>query len=189
MFRLDLRYTGILELGGVTAPDELLGQIRSVRRQEHRKCKGDGFTVESSSDIDIFDQLHLKTFERQGIERSELEGRLIRSITGATLESGMGELLFCRAPDREVASATLFLYDDRYGYYLFAANDPEYRKTGCGSFIMVENILRCFERRLIGVDFVGINSPQRGDFKTSFNARPVPYFITSWSKPDKPIMP
>jgi hypothetical protein len=33
------------------------------------------------------------------------------------------------------------------------------------------------------VDFGGINSPNRGDFKISFNAKPVPYFITSWDRP------
>lgn len=181
--QLELRYTGILELKNITTPDELLSQIRTVRRQEYRKCKADGFIVERSTDIDVLDDLHHRTFVRQGMERNELEGRLLRSITAVALETGMGELLLCKTPSGDVASATLFLYDDRYGYYLFAANDPTYRKTGCGSFLMVENILRCMEKGLLGVDFVGINSPHRGDFKTSFNARPVPYHILTWQRP------
>jgi len=32
------------------------------------------------------------------------------------------------------------------------------------------------------VDLVGISSPNHGDFKTSFNAEPVPYFILMWEK-------
>jgi len=32
------------------------------------------------------------------------------------------------------------------------------------------------------VDFVGINSPNRGDFKTSFDAVPARYFLVTWQK-------
>ena len=29
---------------------------------------------------------------------------------------------------------------------------------------------------------VGINSPNRGDFKTSFNAMPIPFYEVEWIK-------
>ena len=41
---------------------------------------------------------------------------------------------------------------------------------------MFEQIQYCIEQGLSYVDFIGINSPLRGDFKTSFNADPRPYF-------------
>ena len=182
-FRCDLRYTGILDLKPYATPENLLASLRTVRRQEYKKCLTGGFSIETSSDIDTFDELHRKTFDRQGIERDPLEALLLPAISKAMLDSGIGELLFCRTPSGEVASATLFLNDSRCGYYLFSTNDPLHRKTGAGSFLMVHNIMRCMEKGADCVDFLGINSPQRGDFKTSFNARPVPYFITSWEKP------
>lgn len=34
--------------------------------------------------------------------------------------------------------------------------------------------------QLFRVGFVGINSANRGDFKTSLNAVPIPYFVVTW---------
>ena len=181
-FSFDLRYTGLIDLKNYLTLDDYVACIRSVRRQEYRKGLNGNFTIETSNDVDCFDELHRKTFERQGIERSAQEALLFRSITRAMLESGMGELLFCRTPTGEVASATLFLYDRKAGYNLYTANDPVFRKTGCSTFLMVENFMRCKQKKLEWLDVVGINSPQRGDFKTSMNARPVPYFIITWKK-------
>ena len=70
----------------------------------------------------------------------------------------------------------VFLFDDKTGYYLIGANDPDYRKDGSGAYILFEQIRHCIEQSLSYVDFLGINSPMRGDFKTSFNAEPLPFF-------------
>ena len=61
-------------------------------------------------------------------------------------------------------------------YYLIGANDPNYRKDGAGGFVVLEQIRYCIEQGLSYEDFMGINSPLRGDFKTSLNADPVSYF-------------
>jgi lipid II:glycine glycyltransferase (peptidoglycan interpeptide bridge formation enzyme) len=83
-------------------------------------------------------------------------------------------------PDGAVAAAALFVYDRTAAYYLAAGTDPELRETGAGTSIVLAFIERAIARGLHGVDVCGINSPQRGDFKTSFNALPVPYFLTRW---------
>ena len=61
-------------------------------------------------------------------------------------------------------------------YYLIGANDPNYRKDGAGGFVVLEQIRYCIEQGLSYVDFMGINSLLRGDFKISLNADPVSYF-------------
>src|SRR5262249_11590621 len=109
---------------------------------------------------------------------------LLRSISQAALAHGFGELSTCVSSEGTVTSATLFLFDRRCGYYLVSANDPEYRNSGSGTYLMLENIRRCQEKGLEAVDFVGVNSPNRGDFKTSFNAAPVPYFLLTWERPN-----
>jgi GNAT superfamily N-acetyltransferase len=182
-FLITLRYTGILNFINWSSFDQYLLNIRSVRRQEYKKAKSSNFILESSNDIDTLDQLHRKTFERQGIERNMGEARLLRLITSSALSKGYGQLLICKSADGIALSATVFLYDERCGYYMFAANDPEYRRTGSGTYLMLENIRRCWGKGLLKVDMVGINSPGRGDFKTSFNAVPVPYFIVHWERP------
>jgi len=170
------RYTGMLDLMGINDFESYLTQVRTVRRQEYRKALKEGFIVESSDDIDLLNKLHGMTFERQGIIRKTEEEDLVLSISRAALANSFGELLVCRDHKGNAASATLFLYDGRYGYYHFGANNPEYRKSGAGTVLLMENIRRCIEKKLAGVDFVGINSPNRGDFKTSFNAKPTVYF-------------
>jgi hypothetical protein len=182
-FSITLRYTGILDLYAWKNIDQYLMDIRTVRRQEYNKFKSSNFNLESSNDIETFDQLHSKTFERQGIQRNEEEVRLLRSIMRNALANGYGQLLLLKNSEGIAISATVYFYDKGCGYYMFAANDPEYRKTGCGTYLMIENIQQCKEKGLLKVDMVGINSPGRGDFKTSFNAVPQPYFIVHWERP------
>jgi len=73
------------------------------------------------------------------------------------------------------------LYDDRTAYYLFGANDPMYRHTSAGAFLLMHMIKDAFEKGIQEIDFVGVNSPNRGDFKISFNAEVKPYFVTDLS--------
>ena len=83
----------------------------------------------------------------------------------------------------DIVSANLFLCDRHCAYYWAGANDPHYRKTGCGTYLMIETIRRWQQKGLKTIDFVGINSPNRGDFKTSLNAIPVRYFTATWERP------
>lgn len=182
-FRLDLQYSGVLDLQQAADFDHYLHAIRNLRLREYRRAQARRLTVTPSDDVETLDRLHALTFARQGIARPHHEVRLLRSIAGAALRSGFGELLFCRDERGAVLSATLFLYDKRCGYYLVGANDPESRSSGSGSYLMLENIRRCQQNGLEALDFVGINSPNRGDFKISFNAIPMPYFVATWSAP------
>jgi GNAT superfamily N-acetyltransferase len=182
-FKIELRYTGLVDLSGVPDFDTYLTAIRNLRRREYRRAQSKGLTVEESNDLDTLDRLHRLTFERQGIDRNPKEERLLRAISEAALSKSFGWLLLCKDKQGIAASATLFLYDSHCGYYLLGANDPDYRNSGSGTLLILENIRRCREKGLKMVDFVGINSPNRGDFKTSFNAVPVPYFVVTWERP------
>jgi len=182
-FTLDLRYTGLLDLTAMADFSTYFSCIRKVRRHEYRRAQSLGLVVKESHDMDLLDRLHSLTFTRQGIERSPQEEHLVRAISNAALAIGFGQLLVAQDPRGEIASATLFLYDSCCGYYLFGVNAAECRDTGSGTYLLLENIRRCKELGLARVDFVGINSPNRGDFKTSFNAVPVPYFIVTWRNP------
>ena len=182
-FKIDLRYTGLIDLKVCECFENYISNIRKTRRYEYRKALNDGLTAELSENINELGRLHCLTFERQGIEQNSKEAQALRNIAASALSKGFGELLLCRDTHGNVASATLYLYDKKCGYYLFGANDPDFRNTGSGTFLMLENIKRCYEKGIYRVDVCGINSPNRGDFKTSFNAAPTPYFIATWEKP------
>ena len=112
-----------------------------------------------------------------------MQGNLLRSIASAAVEGGFGELLLFCAENGEATAATLFLHDVKTAYYLFGANHPDHRKSGAGTYLILESMRRAFDRGICNIDMVGINSPNRGDYKTSLNARPVPYFTATWAKP------
>ena len=184
-FRIELYYTGWIDLASPRSFDEFLSSIRETRRHEYRRALAAGLTVEPSKDVDMLAALYRETFSRQGIDVDPAADRRLRAVAASALAEGYGELLLCRTPAGEAASATLFLYDERCGYYLLGANHPAHRRSGAGTFLVLQHIRRCRDRGLQRVDVCGMNSPNRGDFKASFNAVPVPYFVVIWDSPPR----
>lgn len=176
-FKIDLRYTGILEINRFKGFDDYVSSVRTLRRRELKKASP-LLTVRNSDDGMVLDELHARTFARQNIYRTEQESVLVKSILKHAIAGNYGKMSCAMLGDVAI-SASLFLYDDRTAYYSFGANDPGYRDTGSGTFLMMHMIKDAFEKGLREVDFVGVNSPNRGDFKISLNAELRPYFITS----------
>jgi hypothetical protein len=181
-FKVDLRYTAQLDLTSFSDFDEYIMETSYQRQRDYRRAREKGFVTQPSTEPDLLSQLHRLTFERQGITPDEMTTHLLASISRAALQQGFGQLLIAKDPTGAIASATLFLHDRQCGYYLVGANDPALRNTGAATYLMLENIRLYKENGLKVVDFVGINSPQRGYFKTSFNAAVVPYFVVTWEK-------
>lgn len=182
-FDIRLQYTALLDLKAFTDFDAYLAGIRKVRRYEYKHAQSIGLKLEESNDIETLDRLHEITFKRQGIERPDRIRHYVQVVSKEALATGFGRLLLCRNSKGTVVSTSVFLYDTRSGHYILGANDPEYRKTGGGTYVLLENIRWCKERGLSSIDFGGINLENIGDFKTSFNARPAPYFIAKWERP------
>lgn len=169
-FHVRQRYTGSLSLTDFEL-DKYLTGIRTVRRQEFKKTKA---VVKKTSDLKLFIQLYKRTFSRQGIEIDDDVLMMVENICLAAIEGNYG-YLSCAYVDDCAASMAFFVIDQNTAYYLFGANDPDLRDTGASSKLMIENIASFAEQGLKRFDFVGVNSPQRGDFKLSFNAELVSY--------------
>lgn len=176
-FRIELRYTGILEVNRFDDFNDYLCSVRTLRRRELKKASP-LLILRNSDDGLVLNVLHARTFERQNLERTNQESALVISIVKHAIAGNYGKMCIAMLDDVPV-SASLFLYDDRTAYYLFGANDPAYRDTGSGTFLMMRMIEDAFEKGVQEIDFVGVNSPNRGDFKISLNAELRPYFITS----------
>jgi len=170
-FSVNLKYTAYLDLVDFSLED-YLSAIRSVRRQEYKKNN----TLSYEDDhIDNFLENYKNTFIRQGIVLSDVDLRLVESITRAALNNKAG-MLKKIVIDNEAASSTLFLHNENKGYYLFGANNPSYRSTGASTALMIRNIEELAKMGCRSLDFVGVNSPNRGDYKLSFNGVLRPYF-------------
>lgn len=179
-FKIDLRYTGIIQLLKSESFEDYIKKIRSVRRQEFRKASRIlNFCI--SEDVSILNELHTKTFERHGISRSYEQSNLLISITSNAIKKGYGQLGLALHEGKPI-SAIFFTQDDRTAYYLFGANDPEFRHLYGGTFLMLNFINFFIQMGIRSIDMCGVNSPDRGDFKTSFNAELKPYFICTYDE-------
>lgn len=166
------RYTAVLDLRDLGEEDVAL-QARACRRQEARKAAG--FELRDDIAVDEFLALYQLTFSRQDIALSDDTLACVRRIVEASLQGGWGRLAGCITP-QGLAAATLFVYDHARAYYLLAANDPTQRNSGAATRLMFDNVVQAQRKGLAELDFVGVNSPARGDFKLSFNPALKLYF-------------
>ena len=177
-FKTDLRYTAVLDLKKFNNFESYLTSVRSVRRQEFTRASLK-LKFEFTEDVKIFESLYAKTFERQNIKLKNEDSVFVSSICKHAIAGGYGKMSVAYLDDVPI-SAVLFLYDDRTVYYLFAANDPTYRNTGSSTFLVMHMIKYAFDCGLNEVDFQGANSPNRADFKISFNSTLRPYHISTF---------
>jgi hypothetical protein len=183
-FRIDIRYTAILDLAELGDPERHLRTIRAARRRDYRDGSEQGFTIEESRDVSELLRLYTATFERQGLEVADRNLGLVESIARRSLEEKFGRLYVSRSADGRAASMVLLLHDRHTGYYLFGANDPGFRRSGASTHLLVEAMWRLKDETGVSrIDMVGVNSPNRGDFKISLGAGLVPYYVVDWERP------
>ena len=170
-FTITNRYTATLDLSDFSL-DNYLKNIRTVRRQEFKKTTA---VITETEDTALFMNLYVKTFERQEIALHPQQLELINGIVTSALANSIGRLSMATTMDG-VASMSLFVFDSHTAYYLFGANNPELRNSGESTALMIEGISTMAKLGLSKIDFVGVNSPNRGDYKLSFNSVLTPYF-------------
>jgi len=181
-FRIHLFYTGLIDIKTCADIETYVASVRRLRKREYHRAVAAGLTVETSHDIDTLARLFWLTMEGQGIKFDPGLDRLMRKIAQSALSHDYGELLICKNTDGEKVYATLFLFDAHCAFHLIGNTHPDFSYLGSGTFTMIEIIRRSKARGLHWVDTCGMNSPRRGDFKTSFNATPVPYFVVNWER-------
>lgn len=179
-FNVRLRYTAHLDINNFNFND-YIKNIRGVRRQEFKKSQA---TIKDSDDIDEFLNAYIQTFKRQNINLDHKTIDLVQKICRGSISGGYGRLSKASV-NGEIASIYLFLHDHSSAYYLFAANNPDLRSTGASTHLMLNNIEYYSKMRINKIDFIGVNSPNRGDYKISFNPRLIEYFEVELQIPNE----
>lgn len=173
MYNIRLRYTAIKQL-----KEPILADISKGRKLDYRYSKERyGLSCEISTDTKDFFELYEKTFSRQGIHLNDENIGIVRNLVELLLGNGSGELWYAVDSEGKRVDATVIVYDHRKAYYLFGANDPKYRDYGGGTLLLIEQMERMREKGLSYFDFIGVNSPQRGNFKLSFGGELKAYYI------------
>jgi hypothetical protein len=185
VFQVKTLYTGLINTHLYTGFPQYLEQVRRTRRQEYQAGFRKGLSISISKDWELLADLYQATFERQSMAVSDDSFEILRKAFRLATENGAGEMRVCSTSEGQAVAATLFLFDARARYYLIGANHPEARSLNAGSFLLLDNIRAAFEGKVPCIDLVGVNSPNRGDFKTSFNAEPTPYFVANCCAPNE----
>ncbi|MDR3348870.1 MAG: GNAT family N-acetyltransferase [Acidaminococcales bacterium] len=177
-YDIGIAYTAVKDVSGFA---EIFSGLGDNRKYSYRQNAGryalSYEAAEGCGDIGDFLLLYRLTFERQGVELDGgimlLTERLLRFV----LESGQAVLRYAQTAEGKRISAIVMLYDKNSAYYLFGANHPDYRFYNAGTFLIIESMKLAHGMGLKKFDFVGVNSPLRGDFKLSFGGELMPYYI------------
>lgn len=176
---IDIKYTSLLDIENIKNIDDIIKNSRKSRSQDYNKAMKK-FVFDQSNNIEAINELHKKTFERQN-ERRGPGGDLMFEKIIKVLNKNNNISIFSCEDKNKIISASIFIEYKDYAYYLIGANDPEYRNSGAGTAVIFEHIKHLLNNKIKMIDFLGINSPLRGDFKTSFNSKIQPYFEISYN--------
>ena len=172
-----VRYTGIVRLKDFSDFENYKKSIRKVRLQELANShKEDRISVNPTPDISMFLDMYIQMFTQRGIKVSESELQRVSAIIENGSSSGAGKLLILQENDGTPISAVFILTDGVTDYYQFGASNLERLKMNGSSYLILHAIEMAFMNGRKYFDMVGMNSPNRGDYKASFNARVTPYF-------------
>ena len=170
-----IQYTGQIRTDDFLDFSDYARSIRKVRLDEHKKSHQLGLKIVRGSDrIDHFMELYQLTFNRQSISISDSTLSQVEDVIRGS--NSLGSLDIAYSDSGTPLSSVFILSDLNTDIYLFGATDPQYRKDFGSTRLILDAIERSFEGERRIFDLCGMNSPKRGAYKASFNARVVPYF-------------
>lgn len=166
-------YTGIIDISNRTYEDIVLNFSYS-RRREMKIAKEKYFT-KKSSEFEKFDNLNKLTFNRTK-ERNSLEFFFSNQLLKMSIENNFGSCLITENKKKEAIAASFFIHDHNCSYYIAGGFNKKEDDKYASSLNIAEHINYCIKKKQKLIDFCGVNSPDRGFFKTSFGAKLSLYF-------------
>ena len=171
-FKINIFYTSILEIGKINKED-IFKKFNSSRRNIINSSINNGFFSKISNDVQILNDLNKKTYNRK---RSKNEKLMATEIAERSIKSKIATLMVTFDKNKNPLAASLFLHDDETSYYSVGGSYTNIKKSGASSLNIYDQIINAKNQKNNIIDFVGINSPDRGYFKTSFGGNSEIYF-------------
>lgn len=176
MYDIEINYTGMIDADDFSLEKD----FSKGRKLDYRySTERYGVTTYCSNDITDFMVLYDKTFRKQDIILTDDKLNKVKKLVNVCVEKGIGKLWYAKDSDGNNIDAIFIITEHDRSYYMFGANDPDARKKGGGTLLLAERLLAMKDEGIQCFDFIGINSPYRGDFKLSFGAKIKPYYICS----------
>ena len=164
-FRSYNRYTSLLDFNEFSSFEDYLKRLKSARLSDLRKADSEGYETVFSDNFFELEKLILNQFEERGELIQSHELSLLRDTWASPLLDT--NLALTYDSEGELASSSLFAFSGEYAYYIMGATFSQHRNFGVGTQNLFHQLRSAFNKKNI-VDFLGINSPYRGYYKSSF---------------------
>jgi len=184
-YSVEARYTSYLDINDFEDKDSFLESniyinSSNSRRQIIRKVFNNKVITKLSNNISSFIKLFEKNMLSQNIKISNERLNFINQLLTRLLKEKKIKIFNSYFNGERPASSAIFLLDQHRNraYYLFGANDPDQKNDYTGTAVISEAIMN-LTKDIELIDLEGINSPNRGWFKTSFGGNTKLYFHVS----------
>jgi hypothetical protein len=172
-----VRYTSVVDL---TDMNRAWSNMDDNTRCEIHKGEKRGNRVGESNDFELFDDIHRRTLERQGVKR-DIPSEQLAGMYAKLKEENRCQLFLARNSAATTTSACITIWDNKRAYHWLAGSAPEHRNDGSAS-LTLWTVFQHMSERLPEIDLVGCNSPKRGAFKAGFGGTLRHYFVTALSR-------
>ncbi len=180
-YQINVSYTSLVDISGFLHEKDLnkisiYKNASSARRQQIRYAIKKQVSTTLTNDVDSFVSFYNKTMINQDIVLPSSKLNKMKSLIKALLKVDLCVMVKSSTLQGEVGSMAVFLLDDKKAYYLFGANNPKLRDQHTGTAILWDSFYILSAKGYNTIDLEGVNSPNRGWFKTSFGGVIVPYY-------------
>ena len=167
------RYTYLLDLA--QSPQELFDNLNRNMRRNIRKAEKQ-VEIREDLTLETFYEINCKSFRRQGIAIPYSFEQLHRH--DASLQKNRARKIFAAQDEQgRLHSAAYLIWDRTAAYYHLSGDDPTYRQSGSGIYLIWKAILHTREELGLPVfDFEGSMLEPVENIRRQFGARQQPYF-------------
>ena len=154
---------------------ELLYKNLSKGRKSDLK-RSIGLEIATKNNFDEIFDIYKMTFSRQNISIDNTYFKKMKIILQNSFYPYKSTIFTAKDKFNKTNAFVYFLHSNKSAYYLFGGSTEEGRECGALTFLIFTFLEECFNKKFDYLDFVGANSPNRGDFKLSFGSKLVPYY-------------
>ena len=166
----NIYYTYILPLTG-----EIGKNISKDVRWTIRKAEKEGITVKKVYDPDIYWDLNVDTYKKQG-RTPPFSKQYLRGMMDMIIENKLGEMWIAKTDTGETASAEFLTWDEHMAHRWSAASSAKFKDTGATSLLLFEIFRDLQQGGFVKINLMAGNTPNLTMFISSFNPLLVPYF-------------
>ena len=175
IFKITPRYTSILNISKKD-DDEILNEMDDVKRRDIKKVlKNENYKVSEEIDLPLIKKLYQETMQKNN---GEIDNIAVEKIFNfIDFQSKKNKIIQTTSYFKEEPLySVLFLHDDTSSCYLYGSGNIHIKNRYAGSLALWRAIQISIKKRLYYIDFEGINSPYRAEYKSCFGGEVNCYF-------------